>query len=50
MYIWTLDSHDCYGIFSCSEAAREWADKRGLKSYQILLNPPHRDTLVLKPF
>jgi len=48
-YLYTLDSHDCYGRFASRETARLWAAKRNMISYQILSKPPHSHIVVLNP-
>lgn len=50
MYIYTLDSHDCYGPFLDSDKARDWAKKRNFTSFQILVSKPYICTEVLRPF
>lgn len=47
-YIFTLDSHDCFGPFDTKSAALNWAKR--LPSYQLLNKIPYLSTLILKPF
>jgi hypothetical protein len=49
IYLYTLDSHDCYGRFMSYPAAHAYAVKRGFSSYQLLNKPPHSSTVVLFP-
>lgn len=49
-YIYTLDSHDCYGPFQSQVEAFEWAQLEDFGSYQLLPKPPFENTVVLHPF
>ncbi|SHH47199.1 hypothetical protein SAMN05444169_7622 [Bradyrhizobium erythrophlei] len=49
-FIYTLDSHDCYGPFGSQDNAKTWAIRRGFKSYQILTHTPFQFTQVLRPY
>lgn len=50
MYIYTLDSHDCYGPFSSGYDAMFWANSHEFTSYQVLTAKPYASTRVLNPF
>lgn len=45
-YIYTLDSHECFGPFTSADAAHAWARFRNKRSYQLLTAPPYSYTLV----
>ena len=45
-YIYTLDSHDCYGRFTSLADAHAYAGEHYLRSYQILPKPPYESTVV----
>lgn len=48
-YLYTLDSHDCFGAFACEADAHDWARQWGVGSYQLLKAPPYETTLVRPP-
>ncbi len=48
-YVFTLDSHDCFGPFASYDAAVQWG-KVNRPTFQVLRAPPYRDTLILRPF
>lgn len=47
IYIYTLDSHDCYGPFWTVKEAHLFAVDFGLTSYQLLSEPPYGATTSL---
>lgn len=49
IYLYTLDSHDCYGPFETKDAAMQWANDTGKSSYQLVENPPYELSRVIKP-
>lgn len=48
-YIFTLDSHDCYGPFQSQGLAFTWAQQEGFECYQLLPEPPYETTVVHDP-
>lgn len=49
-YIYTLDSHDCYGPFDNAVTAIRWADRSLYRSpYQVLVEPPYTSTPIITP-
>jgi hypothetical protein len=49
IYLYTLDSHDCFGRFPSVVCAHAWAVKTGRSSYQLLNKPPYPTTVVMQP-
>ena len=48
-YLWTLDSHDCFGPFDSKSCAAEWARLTAKSSYQLLDKPPFAAVAPIKP-
>jgi hypothetical protein len=50
IYLYTLDSHDCYGPFNSDADATLWAYRNMFTSYQLLKTPPYESTQVMEPW
>jgi hypothetical protein len=50
LYLYTLDSHDCFGRFISAEEAHRWAARNpNISTYELMTKPPFADTIVLNP-
>lgn len=47
LYLYTLDSHDCYGPFPDRSVANSFATQRHFTSYQILDKIPYPFTTII---
>jgi hypothetical protein len=48
-FLYTLDSHDCYGPFHSTTSLHNWAKNKRFRSYQVLNYAPYSSTFVHYP-
>jgi hypothetical protein len=49
-YLYTLDSHECFGPFLTNTKAHEWAKQTQHSSYQLVKKPPVYGEPVRNPY
>ena len=49
-YLWTLDSHDCFGPFDSPDDAHDWAKATYKTSYTLVKKPSYPNDLVHAPY
>jgi len=50
VYLWTLDSHECFGPFRTFVSAHAWAVESEKHAYRLLDKPPYETTVVIAPY